>query len=189
MTPEADRWDCGAGKETALEACHCQQMDVAAERVREVEQVYRTRLPELWRVAAAISGSRDAAPDLVQEAFVRAVRRIDTFRGDGPIEAWLWRIVVNVARNAHREPETVALSRELPVGDISSADDEQAELGTAMSRLSERQRLVVFLRYYADLDYATIAEVLTISSGTVGATLTSARAALARTLEVKEATP
>jgi DNA-directed RNA polymerase specialized sigma24 family protein len=51
------------------------------------------------------------------------------------------------------------------------------------------RRLVVFLRYYADLDYSTIAEVLTISSGTVGATLTSARAALARALEVKEATP
>jgi RNA polymerase sigma-70 factor (ECF subfamily) len=97
--------------------------------------------------------------------------------------------VVNVARNAHREPETVALSRELPVGEVSSADDEQAEMTTAMSRLSERQRLIVFLRYYADLDYATIAEVLTISSGTVGATLTSARAALARALEVKEATP
>src|ERR1700745_3411175 len=154
-------------------------MDVAAGRVWEVEQVYRSRLPELWRVAAAVSGSRDAAPDLGQAGFVRAVRRIGSFRGDGPIEAWLWRIVVNVARNAHREPETVALSGELPVGDISSAEDEQAELATAMSRLSERQRLVVFLRYYADLDYATIAEVLTISSGTVGATLTSARAALA----------
>jgi RNA polymerase sigma-70 factor (ECF subfamily) len=164
-------------------------MDVAAERVWEVEQVYRSRLPEFWRVAAAVSGSRDAAPDLVQEAFVRAVRRIDSFRGDGPLEAWLWRIVVNVARNAHREPETEALSQELPVGDSSSADDEQAELATAMSRLSERQRLVVFLRYYADLDYATIAEVLTISSGTVGATLTSARAGLAQALEVKEATP
>ena len=164
-------------------------MDVAAERVWEVEQVYRSRLPELWRVAAAVSGSREAAPDLVQEAFVRAVRGIDSFRGDGPLEAWLWRIVVNVARNAHREPETVTLSQEqLPVEDISSADD-QAELATAMSQLSERQRLVVFLRYYADLDYSTIAEVLTISSGTVGATLTSARAALARALEVKEATP
>jgi RNA polymerase sigma factor (sigma-70 family) len=58
-----------------------------------------------------------------------------------------------------------------------------------MSMLSERQRLVVFLRYYADLDYATIAEALSISSGTVGATLTTARAALGDALEIKEATP
>src|SRR5215475_7529526 len=78
-------------------------------RLREVEQIYRARLPELCRVAAAISGSRQAAPDLVQEAFVRAVRRIDSFRGDGPLEGWLWRIVVNVATNGHREPLLVAL--------------------------------------------------------------------------------
>lgn len=63
------------------------------------------------------------------------------------------------------------------------------ELSTAVSQLSDRQRLVLFLRYYADLDYATIGEALTISGGTVGATLTAARAALSRALEVKEATP
>ena len=67
-----------------------------ADRLPEIERIYRTRLPELWRVAAAVSGSRQAAPDLVQEAFVQAVRRIDSFRADGPLEGWLWRIVVNV---------------------------------------------------------------------------------------------
>lgn len=64
-------------------------MDADAEathRLREIEQIYRNRLPEFCRVAA-ISGSRDAAPDLVQEAFVRAVRRVASFRGDGPLEA------------------------------------------------------------------------------------------------------
>ena len=163
-------------------------MDAAVTRVWEVEQVYRSRLPELWRVAAAISGSRDAAPDLVQEAFVRAVRQIDGFRGDGPLEAWLWRIVVNVARNARRERATVALPEELAEESMSSTDEARGELAAAMSRLSERQRLVVFLRYYADLDYSTIAEVLAISSGTVGATLAAARTTLSRALELKEAT-
>ena len=54
---------------------------------------------------------------------------------------------------------------------------------TALALLSERQRLVLFLHYYADLDYAAIAEALEISSGTVGATLHSARAAMRRLLE------
>jgi hypothetical protein len=54
-------------------------------------------------------GTRQAAPDLVQEAFVRAVRRLDSFRGEGPFAGWLWRIVVNVASNNRREPPTVAL--------------------------------------------------------------------------------
>src|SRR5437763_2722760 len=134
-------------------------MDVGADdtgRMREIEQVYRTRLPELCRVAAAISGSRQAAPDLVQEAFVRAVRRIDSFRGDGPLEGWLWRIVVNVASNGRRELLAVGLPQEERMPDTSPPAIAQAELATAMSLLSERQRLVLFLRYYADLDYATI---------------------------------
>ena len=159
-----------------------------AGRLWELEQIYRTRLPELWRVAAAVSGSREAAPDLVQDAFVRAVRRLESFRDEGPLEGWLWRIVVNVARNGRREPVLAALPDQLPRAETSPAGAAQAELQTAISRLSERQRLVLFLRYYADLDYATIGEALSISGGTVGATLTTARAALAQALEVKEAT-
>ena len=167
-------------------------MDADAEetgRLWEIEQIYRTRLPELCRVAAAISGSRQAAPDLVQEAFVRAVRRIDSFRGDGPLEGWLWRIVVNVASNGRREPLPVGLPQDERVPDAGPPAIAQAGLAAAMSRLSERQRLVLFLRYYADLDYATIAEALSISSGTVGATLTAGRTALGQALEVEEATP
>ena len=49
--------------------------------------------------------------------------------------------------------------------------------------LPERQRLVLFLRYYADLDYEAIATALEISSGTVGATLHSAHAALRAQIE------
>jgi RNA polymerase sigma-70 factor, ECF subfamily len=164
-------------------------VDADTGRLREIEQIYRTRLPELCRVAAAISGSRQAAPDLVQEAFVRAVRRIDSFRGDGSVEGWLWRIVVNVATNSRREPLTVAFAEDEQVPVAPPPAIAQSELAAAMSRLSERQRLVLFLRYYADLDYATIAEALSIGSGTVGATLTTARTALGKALEVKEATP
>jgi RNA polymerase sigma factor (sigma-70 family) len=153
----------------------------------EIERIYRARLSELWRVAAAVSGSREEAPDLVQEAFIRAVRRMESFRGEGSIEGWLWRIVVNVARDAHRQRLTEVHSElELP-GTASSDPPYQGAIIEALSRLSERQRLVVFLRYYADLDYETIATALSISSGTVGATLTTARATLAQALELKEA--
>ena len=158
-------------------------------RLSEVEQIYRTRLPELCRVAAAISGSREAAPDLVQDAFVRAVGRLESFRGEGPLEAWVWRIVVNVASNGRRQP----LAAPLPESELGNGgapiSDVGSRVASALSQLSERQRLVVFLHYYADLDYATIADTLSISSGTVGATLTTARATLGQALEMKEATP
>jgi RNA polymerase sigma-70 factor (ECF subfamily) len=163
--------------------------DSKAGRLKIVAQIYRARLPEFCRVAAAISGSREAAPDLVQEAFVRAVRGIDSFRGDGPLEGWLWRIVVNVAKNGHREPVAVALPAREHEVDSPPATTTHAEFAAALSALSERQRLVLFLRYYADLDYGTIAHTLSISGGTVGATLTAARTALGRALEGERVAP
>ena len=57
------------------------------------------------------------------------------------------------------------------MADTTPAEVHESELAEAISRLPERERLVLFLRYYADLDYRTIAEALEISGGTVGATL------------------
>lgn len=56
-------------------------------------------------------------------------------------------------------------------------------LRAAVAALPERQRLIVFLHYYANLDYAIIADVLGIRSGTVGATLNAARATLRQVLK------
>lgn len=155
--------------------------------VADVEAIYRGRLGELRRVAAAVSGDRVAAADLVQEAFVRAMRELAGFRGEGSLEGWLWRIVVNVARNHRRDTrEVVELPSEL-VGRSDEASLELARVRRAVAGLPERQRLVLFLRYYADLDYGAIAQALEISPGTVGATLTSARSALEQVLLSMEA--
>lgn len=154
--------------------------------LRELESVYRERLPELQRVAAAIAGSREAAPDLVQEAFARAVRQSSSYRGDGAVDGWVWRIVVNVARNHRRDTQGDA---ELLDGRRASAElEDLSGVAEAVRALPERQRLVLFLRYYAELDYRTIAEALEISSGAVGSTLTAARTALQHALRPEEAT-
>src|SRR5881409_1555702 len=113
----------------------------------DIERVYRSRYDEYRRVATAIVGDTERARDAVQEAFASAVRKRDAFRGEGPLEAWIWRAVVNAALN---------------------------QLRSTLRLLPERQRLALFLRYYADLDYATIATVLRISEGTVAATLHAA---------------
>jgi RNA polymerase sigma factor (sigma-70 family) len=154
----------------------------------EVEAVYRRRLPELRRVAAAVSGDRGAAADIVQDAFVRAVRDLESFRGDGSLEGWLWRIVVNLARNHARDRRPLGeLPEELPDDRNGRVDPGEGGVATAVLSLPERQRHVLFLRYYADLDYGAIAQALEISPGTVGATLHAARAALLERLVSKEA--
>jgi RNA polymerase sigma factor (sigma-70 family) len=157
----------------------------AGAALADIEAVYRRRLAEFRRVAAAITGDRETACDAVQEAFARAVRNRRQFRGDGPLEAWLWCAVVNTARTvaARRLPEEPR--REIP----GSANGIPAEAGApevrvALALLPERQRLALFLRYYADLDYRAIADILGVSTGTVGATLHAAHAALRRSRKV-----
>jgi RNA polymerase sigma-70 factor (ECF subfamily) len=147
----------------------------------EIAAVYHARLPELCSVAAAILQDTEEGRDAVQEAFALALRRRASFRGDGALEAWLWRIVVNTARSRRRviAPALPAPDEE----DLGTDGAPAAEVRSLLASLPERQRLVVFLRYYADLDYRTIAEVLAISPGTVGATLTAGLASLRRRLE------
>lgn len=137
--------------------------------VDRLEALYREHLQEFRRVAAAIVGDRDAACDVVQDAFAKAVRERRRFRGDGTLDAWVWRIVVNAARDARRRRSHDARDAVPAAKEPPGAEPLPFEL------LTERQREIVFLHYYADLDYTAIAEALAISPGTVGATLTAAR--------------
>jgi RNA polymerase sigma-70 factor (ECF subfamily) len=147
----------------------------------ELEALYRSRFEVFVRVAAGVSGDADRARDAVQEAFATAVRKRRSFRGEGPLEAWVWRIVLNAARTDVRRTEPVLVTDE-PFSSNGHAE-EDAELRVALSRLPERQRTAVFLRYYADLDYAAIGEALEITTGTVAATLSAAHSALRTRLE------
>ena len=148
----------------------------------ELEALYRAKLPEFRRVAVAIAGEREAGHDAVQEAFAAAVRKRRTFGGRGPLEAWVWRIVVNRARTAVRHGDRFLDEPDKVVAADREASD-WADLRVAVAALPERQRLVVFLRHYADLDYQGIAETLQIERGTVAATLHAAHKALRQQLQ------
>jgi RNA polymerase sigma-70 factor (ECF subfamily) len=147
--------------------------------VAELERVYRADFLRFVRVATAVAGDEEAGADAVHDAFVQAVRSRSSFRGEGPLEAWLWRMVVNAAKKrARREPS--AEPQERPEAHENGFGDPVRAL---IASLPERQRLALFLRYYADLDYESIAATLGITSGTVGATLNAAHAALRSSLK------
>jgi DNA-directed RNA polymerase specialized sigma24 family protein len=144
--------------------------------MEDLEQLYRSRRPQFCRAAAAIAGDRALGEDAVQEAFAKAVRSQRSFRGRSSLEAWVWRIVVNAARDARRRLPMLALA---PAPQSGSNGHEPS---LPLELLTDRQREVLFLHYYADLDYTTIADALGISTGTVGATLSTARRLLRRAL-------
>jgi RNA polymerase sigma-70 factor (ECF subfamily) len=156
--------------------------------LEQIAAVYELRFAQFVRVATAIAGDPERGRDAVQEAFARAIAGRLDYRGDGPIEGWLWRTVTNAAHNQRRSARPLVPVESLeellepadPAHDTDRADGVRREL----AGLPERQRLVLFLRYYADLSYVQIAEALDLRTGTVGATLAAAHRTLRSRIDV-----
>ncbi len=147
----------------------------------EIEAIYQRRYAGFRRAVRALTGDDQLAHDAVQEGFAQALRKRGQFRAGSP-EAWIWRIVLRKASDLRRGEHRLipaAIEQE-----ISSEQD--PELADAIRNLPPRRRLVVFLRYYADLPYAEIARLCGISEGTVGAALAAAHADLADSLASEE---
>jgi RNA polymerase sigma-70 factor (ECF subfamily) len=150
-------------------------------------ELYRRSFQSFLAGAAAVVGGADAALDVVQESFARALRRQREFRGDGPHEAWVWRIVINVARDTARRRRLLGppVDELVEVAAATLPDALSAQLRSELRELPDRQRTAVFLHYYADLPYEEVATLLGVAPGTVAASLNAARATLRR--RIKEA--
>jgi len=147
-----------------------------------IERLYRHRYSDFLRTAIALLNDPDLAHEAVQEAFARAVRAQANLRSDGSLDAWVWRTLVNVSMSQLRQA-----SKARPYAASEQAADDEGvswpELRGEVSELPERQRLVLFLRHYADLTYEQIGDVLGIERGTVAATLHTAHDRLRKRLQ------
>ena len=83
------------------------EMAARGATVEALESLYRADLPRFVRAATAIVGDEGAGRDAVQDAFVQAVRKRGSYKGEAPLEAWVWRIVINeaLALRRSRAPE------------------------------------------------------------------------------------
>lgn len=154
----------------------------------QIELIYQERYAVFCRLATAVTGEVEAAHDAVQDGFAVALARRGEFRRDGSLEGWIWRIVLRRALDTRRRrilaPMPDELNREalLWAPELPHAQRDP-DLAAALQVLPRRQQQMVFLRYFADLSHAEIAEISGIELGTVSATLNQARATLARRLE------
>lgn len=148
-------------------------------RLARIERLYERDFVAFVRVARGIVGDRERALEVVHDGFADAIRARASLRNDAALEAWVWRTVVNAARKATRRPLVEAAREPEPVVEPPAPH----ALAPSLARLPERQRLVVFLRYYADLDYRRIAEVLDVEVGTVSAALAAAHRTVRRLME------
>ena len=149
----------------------------------DLEDLYRLRHGAFQVMLASVTGSVESARDVVQEAFAQALRDQDGFRGEGSLEGWVWRIAFRVAVGSKGSHELAV--DELP--EVAFVDESRDEaLAAAVRELPPQRRMAIFLRYFADLSYAEIGEVLGIAEGTVAATLSQARQQLAAVLSTDE---
>lgn len=147
--------------------------------VKEAEVVERSRLEELYvrhapdgiRLAYLLTGDRDLAEDLVQEAFARMVGRLRHLRHAEGFGPYLRVTIVNLSRSHFRRRklerahlERIARTSEHP----SNPHDDQGEvLHEALLRLPQRQRAAIVLRFFEDLSEGQTADILRCRTGTV----------------------
>jgi RNA polymerase sigma-70 factor (ECF subfamily) len=158
-----------------------------------------------WRLASRVTGNAQDAEDAVQDAFLSAIRKIDTFRGDSAFRSWLYRIVANAAyehcRRRRGRSADVSLDQLLAVFDEDgrhvalvadwsmSVDDpaRQTELrivlNTAIEELPAHYRAVVLLRDVEGLSQQEAAEALGLPVVSVKTLLHRARLFLRKGLE------
>lgn len=142
----------------------------------------------VWRLAGGDAG---LAEDLLQEAFVRAWRKLDGFRGDSRFGTWLHRLAVNVAlsdrrirmRQVRRETALEGpVERAMP-GDLDVRAGHQLDLEQAIAQLPERARAVLVLYDVEGYSHAEIAEITGMAVGSSKAQLHRARKLVREELE------
>lgn len=157
-----------------------------------VTDLFRTCHLELVRLALMMTGDLATAEDVVQDVFERLHRRWPSLRDPAGGLAYARASVLNGCRSAHRR-NTVSrkhavriADRPEPDQDAATAAADRSALADALRTLPARQREVLVLRYFCDLDVAEIAAMLRIGPSAVRSTMSRGLAALARVVGEEE---
>jgi RNA polymerase sigma-70 factor, ECF subfamily len=195
-TASVTSWDDLADSQAAL-VRRCAEGDeqACASLVNEYQRM-------VYQLAHHLLGDHDDALDVSQEVFLRVFRTVHRFRGQSQLRTWIYRIVINQARNRQRwwrrrqRANQISLDAHVAVhGDPPARSDAlspermlaRKELGTrlqsALAALPFDQRTIVVLREIDGLSYDEIADSLGVTLGTVKSRLTRGRQTLRRVLQ------
>jgi RNA polymerase sigma-70 factor (ECF subfamily) len=154
------------------------------ELVQEVRNGNRQAFTELMRryqqkvywVARRLVGGHAEAEDIAQETFIKAYLALGDFRGDSSFFTWLYRIAVNLSLNTLRKQqvmnylrqsdllERILPSKENPAEELE-AKEVESRFQQAVASLPEKQKAVFVMRYYDEMSYEEISQVLKTSVG------------------------
>jgi RNA polymerase sigma-70 factor (sigma-E family) len=143
---------------------------VGPSRVGRLEELYERHAPAAMRLAYFLTGNRELAADLVQDAFVKLAGRFRHLHVPDAFEAYLRRTIVNLHSSHLRRMrlERRELARQRRIEPAEGPDVDVAErdaVWAALGMLPRRQRAAIVLRFYEDLTERETAEVLGCSVG------------------------
>lgn len=143
---------------------------------RELITQYKERL--YWHIRHIVK-SHDDTDDVLQNTFIKVFKNIDNFKGDSKIYSWMYRIATNEAithinKNAKRLQITNEETQELAINNLQSdvyfeGDEIQLKLQKAIATLPEKQQLVFNMKYFQEIKYKDMAEILETSEGALKA--------------------
>ena len=148
---------------------------------RAIRSLYDRYSPRVYAVVRRIAGDDDLAEDYAQEAWIRAIRALPTFRGDARFSTWLHRIAVNAALQALRKAETrrkheTPIAADVAIAPVASDSLLQKRLEGALDALPEGMRRVLILHDVEGYTHEEIGDVLGVTAGTSKSQLFKARA-------------
>ena len=160
------------------------------------EQLVRDNEKRIYTLALRMTGSREDALDLAQDAFFQAWKALPTFQGESSFATWLYRLTSNAAidylRRQKKQRGDMSLDDEelgLDAVDTGPGPQDAAErtevrsvVAAGLQELSEGHRQVLVLREIQGLSYEEIADVLEVDLGTVKSRISRARSALRKIL-------
>ena len=150
--------------------------------------LYRAHAGAMYALALRLCGGRTSdADDVVQNAWIRALTRIEGFRWESALRTWLCGITVNCVRERLREP---LFDETIPDGPAVSFDhDGRVDLESALLALAAGYRAVLVLHDIEGYTHEEIARLLDIAPGTAKSQLSRARRALRRRMGMPESNP
>ena len=130
-----------------------------------------------WKIRSIVLTHEDA-DDVLQNTFLKAWKSLPTFQGKAKLSTWLYRIAINESLDLLRHQKTSALSsadadlsvaNRLLADDYFDGDKSQAVLQEVIASLPDVQRTVFTLRYYDEMKYSEMSEILGTSEGSLKA--------------------
>lgn len=164
-----------------------------AQKYRAQKQLYRQYSPLMMGLCIRYASGRDVAEDILQDGFIKVFQKFDSFKEDGPLGAWIRRVILNTALQHYRDTKNLRMHVQIDNANEIPSDFEDVismlsldELGNQIQRLPDGCRLVFNLYAVEGYKHAEIADQLGISSGTSKSQYSRAKSLLKQMILTEE---